>query len=405
MRNAKRISGSIIIFLLSLFLADQAFALKTFAPDGPYPVGVRIDRLQLKDRTAPVMVWYPAETNPGPVYKYTDKLEGAARLNAPVKKSGAPYPLLLFSHGMGACACQSVYYTENLASFGYVVVAPDHKDSAMCHIDGPPDITVGQIAKAALKSGGDLSQTVFGLFRSKFEELGYDFSYRPIEAKAAIDLALAWNRDRSSPFFGIMDPDRIGATGHSLGGYTTMMVGGVPFHCEGSAPGPEQCQTDKISLTDNINPCCMKYLQGKDPFAARDPRVKAMLPLGPAVFFPKLEQAAKEITIPVMIITGDNHKMEVPWERIRTFYQNAPAPKYLIRLRKTDHLTISDLTLSSSFLTRLLLPGFRDHYREKAQAAKDYSVAFFNKYLKADNSQSQVLEKASNPVVELWFEK
>jgi len=128
------------------------------------------------------------------------------------------------------------------------------------------------------------------------------------------------------------------------------------------------------------------------------------LPLGPAAFFPHLERAAAEIKIPVMIITGDSKSMEVPWDPIWTFYQNAPAPKYVIRLKKTDHMTITDTTLNVTGAS-LFLPGFRSHFAEKAQAYQDYSVAFFNQYLKGDTSGEAVLTKPENKFVELWYQE
>ena len=66
-------------------------------------------------------------------------------------------------------------------------------------------------------------------------------------------------------------------------------------------------------------------------------------------------------------------------------------------------MTITDATLSVSF-ARLALPGFRSHFADKAQAYKDYSVAFFNLYLKGDSSRAEILKKPSSQFVELWFE-
>jgi predicted dienelactone hydrolase len=383
----------------------KAEGVKTFAPDGPYKVGVVIEHMELGERTAPVMIWYPAKAVPGAEpYNYMGELKGSAILDAPVERSNAPYPLIMFSHGMGGCGCQSVFYTENLASFGYVIVAPDHKDSAMCHIEGEPDITAGKIVWSYLKGGGNLSKTVFTLFADAFDEMEFDLSYRPVEASATIDQALAWNSDPGHMMHGMMDTERIGISGHSLGGFTSLMVGGVPFHCEGVELTPQDCDVENMSLERAINPCCMEYIRDADPFQARDERVRAMIPLGPAVFFPELERAATEIEIPVMIITGANKKMEVPWEPIWTFYQNAPPPRYVIRLKKTDHMTVADQTLSATSLVRLFLPGFRFHFRDKAHAYKDYSVAFFDLYLKGDDSKAATLHSPTNRFVELWYE-
>ena len=398
---------AVLLVFSALFSASSGHKiLKAFAPDGPYKVGVMISHLDLQGRNAPVMIWYPAKIASGAVpYIYSESLEGSAVLNADLDGASAPYPLILFSHGMGACGDQSVFYTENLASFGYVVIAPDHKDSAMCHIEGKPDVSFGKLALAALKGGGDLGKTVRTLFADRFKESGFGPFYRPAEASATIDYALALNKDPGSKFFKSMEADKIGATGHSFGGFTTLAIGGLPFHCEDFDPNAAECQsTDKYEKIHK-NPCC-QLKEKRDPLFMRDPRVKAMLPLGAAAMFPQVERAAREIKIPVMMIDGDNQKMEVPWEPVWTIFQNAPPPKYLIRLKHTDHMTISDMTLSiNPALVKLFLGGFRSGYKEKAQAYKDYSVAFFNKYLKGDNSKSKVLTGPVNKYVEIWHKE
>ncbi|UCD85565.1 MAG: hypothetical protein JSU92_05080, partial [Deltaproteobacteria bacterium] len=135
----------------------------------------------------------------------------------------------------------------------------------------------------------------------------------------------------------------------------------------------------------------------------RDERVKAILPLGPAVIFPNLKEAAADIKVPIMIISTDTQRMEVPWESIWTLYTNAPPPKYAIRLKESDHMTVADLTLGVS-LSKYFFPGFRSNFGAKAQAYKDYSVAFFDLYIKGDDTRAAVLKEPSNQFVELWFE-
>lgn len=382
--------------------AGSASIRKSLKPNGPYPVGVRLVKIAYEGKELPGLVWYPAKPAAGAKgYKYRSQHAGGAVLDAPLDAKAAPYPLILFSHGLGGCASQSVFYTENLASFGYVVVAPDHQDSAMCHTDRDPDIKPLKMGWLAVKSRGDLSKTVLALFGDKLKDNGFDFSYRPAEAKAAIDQALAWNADPASFLKGAMDSDKIGVAGHSLGGYTSLMVGGVPFLCDQPEDkNPTGCDFSKLSLDKTPSPCCLDYVRKADPYASRDPRIKAMLPLGPAAFFPHLDRAAAEIKIPVMVISGDNKKMEVPWPPIQELYDHAPAPKYAVRLQHTDHMTIADMTLNVHG-ARLVLPGFRRHFALKAAAYKDYSVAFFNKFLKGDNSGEATLTKPENKFVEL----
>jgi predicted dienelactone hydrolase len=382
----------------------EAKTSRTFYPDGPYEVGVMVKYMKLGESLLPVTIWYPAKPDPqADNYIYAGELQGSAVMNARSEISDGPYPLILFSHGMAGCGCQSVYYTENLASFGYVVAAPDHSDSAICHIDGPPDITFIDIITAFLKSCFKLTEAVMIIFEDTFRERGMDFSYRPKEASATLDQVLAWNQEPGHPLYGIINPKSIGMTGHSLGGYTTLMVGGVPIYCK-EVPKEADCKLENINLEKGIiNPCCSESFRSAGPFGAGDDRVKAILPMGPAVFFPELEQSASEIKIPIMIITSGSKRMEVPWMPIRSLYDNAPPPKYLVRIKGADHLTVSDLFREIIPFSRLL-PGFLSGYEKKAQAYKDYSVAFFNLFLKGDDKMAGVLDKPSNKYVELWEE-
>jgi predicted dienelactone hydrolase len=388
-----------------LAAAAEATGTETLPPDGPYPVGVRIEHIDHDTYKMPVMVWYPARVDDGAKpYKYPTKIQGSAVFNAEADRRDAPYALVLFSHGLAGCGCQSVFYTENLASHGYVVVAPDYKDAAMCKIEGEPTLGISKMIWTSFKSLGNLQKAANALYHKYLqEEVGLDFSYRALDAKKVIDEVLIWNQESSSFLHGMINTEQIGATGHSLGGYTSLMIGGMPFLC-GNEQMTESCDPEMNIL--ERDPCCNESIRRmKTPFELRDRRVKAVLPLGPSVIFPNLEEGATEIEIPIMIITGGQKRMEAPWEPIWTLYDHAPAPKYLVRLRKTDHMTISDMgVLLSNPIARLSFPGFRFHYRDKAQAYKDYSVGFFDVFLKGEDKTAAVLKKPSNPWVELWSE-
>ena len=204
----------------------------------------------------------------------------------------------------------------------------------------------------------------------------------------------------------MMDPDKIGATGHSFGGFTSLAIGGLPYHCENFSYDEQKCKIQNAEQRRNLPPCCNFRGKSKDPMFMRDARVKAMLPLGTSTAFPELDRAAKELKIPFMIINGDSKKFEAPWQGAWTIYENASAPKYAVRLKKTDHMTISDLTLAMNpALLKLVLAGFRSGYKEKAQAYKDYSVAFFNLYLKGDNSGAKTLHGPVNNYAEIWHQE
>lgn len=112
--------------------------------------------------------------------------------------SGAPAPLILFSHGFAGCGTQSSFLMRALAGAGYLVVAPNHRD-AHC-TDG------------RWKLWGKLPSPPFYAYR-QWNETSY--ADRRDDMLAVMEAVLA------DPDFHA-DRDRIGLVGHSLGGYTVL---------------------------------------------------------------------------------------------------------------------------------------------------------------------------------------
>ncbi len=399
-----------IIFLglvLAVLSVSSAGAVKTIAPDGPYGVGVMIERVQVEGREARVIIWYPAEATDGKGYKFESGVRGAGVLDAAADLSGARYPLILFSHGIGGAADQSLYYCENLASAGYVVVSIDHLDK-----DTVTEVISPSALYRMLKKIPNTPDEAFGLtmfttlYRDYFIDMDFDLSYRLSEASFAIDRALEINSADGSRLMGMIDPQRIGATGHSLGGFTVLVLGGIPLRCDRPGDLERECDMMNQDPMDLEFACCIDFVRNMDPIEFRDPRVKAILPLGPAVFVPHLADVAPELDIPMMIITGDALKLEAPFPTMKTLYDSALPPKYLIRVKDTDHMTIAEAyPMMSLPIARWTLPGFRSHYRDKAKVYMDYSRAFFDVHLKGDDSGAGILEESASEFVELWSER
>jgi predicted dienelactone hydrolase len=139
-------------------------------------------------RVLETVVWYPTDDD-GPV----DSAIGAI-LDAAVSTDGAPHPLLVFSHGNCGFPAQSTFLTAQLATYGYVVVAPSHPQSLLA----------------------DCLANTDSLVRSAQERQG--------EVDAAIDTMLAADATIGSPFAGTIDGGRIGCSGHSFGSWTTFRV-------------------------------------------------------------------------------------------------------------------------------------------------------------------------------------
>jgi predicted dienelactone hydrolase len=113
----------------------------TYAKRGPYGVGVRDFVIDTPERKVPVTVWYPAQNPDGKEEAVTYAMDfladpaagfptaGRARRDATPDLSGGPYPLVIYSHGAWCFPAIASFYTEHLASHGFVVMAPTHEDN------------------------------------------------------------------------------------------------------------------------------------------------------------------------------------------------------------------------------------------------------------------------------------
>ncbi len=172
----------------------------------PGPLGVGETTLALPTDGAPVEVWYPATKasvagTPSAIYDVSQWLPPAIKKLIPagfsvtypsggvreVAVAPGRYPLVVFSHGYAGFRDQSTFLTAFLASWGFVVAAPDHYSRDLTEVLGGP---TGATAKTT--DVGDL--------------------------KATIALMSHENASASSPFHGHVDATRVGAVGHSSGG-------------------------------------------------------------------------------------------------------------------------------------------------------------------------------------------
>jgi predicted dienelactone hydrolase len=173
---------------------------------GPGPLGVGEATLTLTTDGAPVEVWYPATKSsvagrPEATYDIADWLPASLMkllppgyaLNYPsggvrgVPVAPGRYPLVVFSHGYAGFRDQSTFLTSRLASWGFIVAAPDHFSRDLTEVLGGPTAATAKTTDVA-------------------------------DLEATIALMEAQGAAASSVFFDHVDSALIGAVGHSAGG-------------------------------------------------------------------------------------------------------------------------------------------------------------------------------------------
>ncbi len=197
--------ASLLLALLFPLLSSTVLAADDCS--GRQAAGYRVLAM---DNGRKVAVWYPAAAREQPTAysRSNNGFMGSVAKDAP-PATCPPVPLVLYSHGLGGCALQTLFFTEELARHGYVVAAPDHQD-AVCAI-GSDELRFGN-----MRTDQSFLEPKRWNDRSEIDRLR--------DLRAVIRLIA------DDPQLGrAADVQRIGAVGHSLGGYTALaMAGGWP---------------------------------------------------------------------------------------------------------------------------------------------------------------------------------
>src|SRR5271165_395436 len=158
-------------------------------------------------------------------FKGSASRELKGRIWLPADREGAPYPLVIYSHGYMSQYKEGDYLLDFLASHGYVAVS----------VDFP------------LSSGGAPGGATLA-----------DIANQPGDLSFLIDQMLARSKQPDNMLHGTVDGDRIAAAGLSLGGLTTELVGLDPklrdprIRAAISMAGPTQFFTSDYFAGDSI---------------------------------------------------------------------------------------------------------------------------------------------------------
>ncbi|HEU5236930.1 MAG TPA: prolyl oligopeptidase family serine peptidase [Pyrinomonadaceae bacterium] len=235
---------------------------------------------------------------------------------ADISNSKQKYPLVLLSHGTGGSAVQLMWLGRFLASRGYIAAAINHHGN----------------------TGAERQPAAQGFLL--FWERARDLS-------AVLDKLFA------DPLFGPrIDQDRIGAAGFSLGGYTVISVAGGQFSAQAfeafcasarkdftCEPQPEFPDAPKIfaelKKTDAVVQESLRH--SGDSF--RDPRIKRVFAIAPALGGGFNKAGLSPIRIPVFIVVGQADKVAPPATNARHYAQLIKGAKLSVLPGEIGHYT------------------------------------------------------------------
>ncbi len=278
-----------------------------------FRVGHRIENLDVvgtlgETRKIQVHLWYPArdhddcdeaaDSAPGfggchaPAAVYTSRLNGVPLLStwsplswtiagdafedARAAVGDERFPVIVFSHGSGVNAIDYAYTLEALASYGYVVAAPDHVNNTQD--DARIDV-VNKAGQAAISCFDGLPSPC------SHASVADNMIDRYFDVEAVLKALPTWFGHR-------VDMDRIGIMGHSRGTVTALSLAGGSsgIHRIDSIPAPI------LSWGQQLHDPTLEL--------PADSRVKAVM--GMAIGVPSIAFAANvpDVTVPVLLVGG-----------------------------------------------------------------------------------------------------
>ncbi|HEY3700156.1 MAG TPA: hypothetical protein VGK97_12530 [Spongiibacteraceae bacterium] len=252
------------------------------------------------DRQRPlnVMLWYPAAdatVQKRHAYKYI--FTGYATRDAEYTARAEHHPLILLSHGDRGNNANQSWLAEALAANGYIVAAVDHWLNTTDN--NKPEATAKLWDRPA-------------------------------------DLTFVLTQLLNNPIWGQrIDSNRIGAAGHSSGGYTVIALGGAIFnhqllqhYCTGENRGPD------CDLTNGADFSTIDYSAESKSY--RDERIKAIFAMAPAVGQGIESHSLQRINTPMHIVAANDDEILKPDLNAKYYAANIANAK-LVTLPRGGH--------------------------------------------------------------------
>ena len=259
------------------------------------------------------------------------ELEKDLPLRITFPESGGPYPVIVFSHGNGSSKDQYSVYADHWASHGYVVIQPTHMDST------------------------SLGSSMRNMNYAKMMAIS---DSRRRDMRFVVD-SLAQLEQQIAGLKGKVDPERLVAAGHSMGGATAMRLAGLVF-----------VDPQDSSETDYRDERFDALLLVSDPGNNR------LMP----------DEPWKAVAIPTFIATGTNDYGGMPKKSGQSATKDVKFPKDWVMPDSPNHYLFVDGLdhYLGGLICKENVPGPKDY--EALQIIDGVSTAFLDAYMKDDET-------------------
>lgn len=255
---------------------------------------------------------------------------------AAVDSAGAPYPLVILSHGFLMLPAVYDFLAAHLASHGFVVLGTKHYDSAELVIDRmvglcktiPPEEQLDRIGEA---------------FQQLIE---HNHAHRRVgDVSTLIDAAADMN-DTDADLAGAIDLDRTGMVGHSFGAFTGLAVSGAVIQVDDVKPTCKGEPTVADIMSQGIMSfltCMVLSVTDEDliqqPIRMRDERVSALVDMaGPVELIWGTDfRGLADLEVPVMLVFTTTDEAVTYETGPAVAYDSYPAPKYFLSFDGGNH--------------------------------------------------------------------
>jgi len=271
--------------VLALVAACSGHSIKNSVP-APQGVGIRtfIFKDTARNRELVTKVWYPSPQKEGPHAMAI--FDSGAVENAPFPEVGEQrLPVVFLSHGSGGYAETLSWLAAPLASNGFLVLAPNH-----------PGDSYGDVRPA-------------GTFR-KWDR-AKDISF-------IID-----HIDKNPDLVKLVDRQRIGVAGFSMGGYAALALAGVPFDRKAYESYCAKQKSADCGLFDGVDRKKFDVRGEQDPLV--DARIRSAVALSPFG-----GPGAKAIATKTPIFIAGNHDDKIlPFEvNAKRYFELLPHSRF-----------------------------------------------------------------------------